>query len=166
MKVIFRTVFAALAAATALVGCAEGVGADPQRGVDGGADGVVSVRMMYDDVLTKAQTSDYLSALDEEKAVKSVSVLVFDKSTGLLNASKTLENVSDECQLALPVGEKLIYAVVNGPALGSVTTLAQFNALRDNLVGTNPESSGFTLIGSETCLVEAGKTAAPTVVVT
>ena len=59
----FKTVIAAIAAAAALVGCAEGVSTDLQCGVEGDADGMMSVRMIYDDVMTKAETEEYEQAL-------------------------------------------------------------------------------------------------------
>ena len=52
-----KTVIAAMAAAAALVGCAEGVSTDIQCGVEGDADGMMSVRMIYDDVMTKARAN-------------------------------------------------------------------------------------------------------------
>lgn len=165
MKVNLKTVFAAVAAAAVLVGCAEGVDAVLQCGVDENADGVMSVRMIYEDVPTKAQADDYALALDEEKSVKKVSVLVFDKSTGMLNASKELASVSQECKMNLPVGDKIVYALVNGPAVGSITRLEQFRALIDNLALNNVSNDGFTLVGSADCKVESGKTAEPTIAV-
>ena len=165
MKMNFKTVIAAMAAAAALVGCAEGVSTDLQCGVDGDADGTMSVRMIYDDVLTKAETEEYELALDDEKAVKKVSVLVFDKASGRLNAFREMTSVSQECKLTIPVGEKTVCAIVNGPDLSEVTKLEHFNALSDNLALNDFKDDGFTLVGTADCTVEAGKTVEPTVAV-
>ena len=165
MKMNFKTVIAAIAAAAALVGCAEGVSTDLQCGVEGDADGMMSVRMIYDDVMTKAETEEYEQALDDEKIVRKVSVLVFDKATGRLNAFKEISSLSQECKVTIPVGEKTVFAVVNGPDLSAVTKLEHFYALSDNLAENDYRSDRFTLVGTTDCTVEAGKTVEPTVAV-
>ena len=165
MKMNLKTVIAAMAAAAALVGCAEGVSTDIQCGVEGDADGMMSVRMIYDDVMTKAETEDYVLALDEEKVVRKVSVLVFDKSTGMLNAFKQLTGMTQECKVSVPVGEKTVFAVVNGPDLGTVTRLEHFYALKDNMAVSDFDDDGLTLVGTADCTVESGKTVEPTIAV-
>lgn len=165
MKLIVKTFVAVIAAAAALVGCAEMGSADVERGVEDCADGKLSVRMKFDDVLAKSGVSDYLVASESEKTVFKVAVLVFDKVSGVLNASKQIEELPGECTMTLPVGEKLIYAVVNGPDLGAVTTLGQFMAMKDVLVEGGFGSKGLTLIGSAVCDVKSGETAEPEIVV-
>lgn len=165
MKMNLKTVFAAMAAAAALVGCAEGVSTDFQCGVDGDADGMMSVRMIYDDVMTKAQTEDYVVALEEEKAINKVSVLVFDKATGMLNSFKELTDLTQECKVTVPVGEKTVCAVVNGPDLSAVTKLEHFYSLSDNLADNDFMGDGLTLVGTADCTVESGKTVEPTIAV-
>lgn len=165
MKVIVRTVAAVIAVAAALVGCAELGSADVERGVDGCADGKLSVRMRFDDALTKSQLTDYLVASEDEKAVFKVAVLVFDKATGMLNASKLMEDLSEECTMTLPTGEKQIFAVVNGPDLSTVTSLGQFMAVKDDLMENSFAGEGLTLVGSADCDVNPDRTAEPEIVV-
>ena len=107
----------------------------------------------------------YTEVLDVEKIEKKVSVLVFDKNSGLLNASKTIENTTKECSVAVPVGEKVIWAVVNGPSLDNVMNISQLNDVVDNLNSSSLNNSGLTMIGSVDCTVESGTTVSPTVVV-
>ncbi len=157
MKKIFC--FCAL---VALAAC-EHVSADVEAsGLEADACGRVSVVIKQEQLPTKALT-DYTTALDEEKLVKDVAVFVFDKTTGLLNAYKSIASLSAECEFNLNVGEKLIYAVVNGPDLSSVTDVGQLEQTVDDLSGSNIQSDGLVMVGKQICSVEAGKSVEPVV---
>ena len=70
-----------VAALAVLAGCVNAAyEGDVVSSVDA-QEGLMSVNVMYDDVISKAQT-DYVTALDEETKANSVTVLVFDKQTG------------------------------------------------------------------------------------
>lgn len=114
--------------------------------------------------LTKAQT-DYTAVLDVEKAVNNVTVLVFDKATGVLNASKELGSLTEECEFTITTGEKTVYAVVNYSDLGSVTTISQLEQKLDDLSETDVNTDGFVMVGSRDCTVRTGTPAEPVITV-
>ena len=115
---------------------------------------VVNVKQEVSAV-TKA-TTDYVAVLDNEKAEKTVTVLVFDTASGALNVSKKLGASTENCSITVPVGKKTVYAVVNGPDLSSVTTVQQLLALKDNLAATSIATNGFTMLGTADCTVAKG----------
>lgn len=115
-------------------------------------DGEMSVSVKYDDAMTKS-TTDYITALDAEKSVKKIDVLVFDKSTGALNSVKSLNKMEDNCTFTLPTGEKTIYAIINGPDLSRITNISMLANLTDDLTKKDMTTSGLTLIGSTDCTV-------------
>ena len=119
--------------------------------------GCMSVNVRFDDVSTKAQT-DYVTALNEEAKVNSMTILVFDKATGMLNATLDASAVSESYKMHLPVGQKIVYAVINGPSLGGVSKASDINALIDDLSVSTMSDAGLTLVGSEECDVVAGDT--------
>lgn len=140
--------------------------------IDGGevVDGVeekgcVSVNVKFDDAPTRALT-DYVTALEEESKVNSMTILVFDKATGMLNATLDASSFSQSYKMYLPVGQKIVYAVVNGPSLSGVSKVSDMNTLVDDLSAAPMSDAGLTLVGNEECNVVAGDTpAAVTVVV-
>ena len=80
----------------------------------GNSSGELSVTLEYESMLSKA-SDDYLETLDEENKIKSIDVLVFDRATGKLNASKVVSKVGDPCVFSITTGEKVVYAVANAP---------------------------------------------------
>lgn len=123
---------------------------------------VVSVSHKCD--VTKSGTG-YTEVLDVEKEEKKVSVFVFDKATGVLNASKNIGNTAEECEFSIPVGEKTVWAVVNGPELSGVVSMEEFEKVVDDLSLSSLQQDGLAMIGSEDCIVEAGATVTPVIVV-
>lgn len=101
---------------------------------------------------TKAVT-DYVTVLDDEKAEKSVTVMVFDAASGALNVSKTLAATTEELTINVPTGEKTVYAVVNGPDLSGVSTVDQLLAVTDDLASSSIAADGFTMLGTANCTV-------------
>ena len=85
-------------------GCSKVVKDAGDWSVEEAGKGNLSVSVVYDDLVLKSLT-DYTNVTTDEKAVKKLDVLVFDKVTGALNASMSLESMTDECQFALPVGD-------------------------------------------------------------
>ena len=132
--------------------------------VEMGEYGKLSVLIEHEQSETKALTG-YTTALDDEKKVYDISVFVFDKSTGVLNAYRSLDSLSDECEFDVTVGDKIIYAVVNGPEVGGVTNVNQLKQAVDNLSGSSIGTNGLVMVGSQECKVEAGKLLEPVVVV-
>ena len=122
-------IFAMLVAA---VGCMK----VSQENVDTGSDiqtGVVSVRVRFDDAPVRSQAT-HVESLEQEKAVRKVCVMVFDKESGLLNSLVSMtgdEMENDACQMYLPVGDKVIYAIVNGPDPDGVSRLSDVGSRVD-----------------------------------
>lgn len=116
----------------------------------------VSVSVRFDDAITKSSTMGYVTALEEEQIVKRIDVLVFDKETKNLNSIRSVSSLNDSCRFTLPVGEKIIYAVVNGPDLSDVNNIAALNDLTDNLANRKMSDDGLALMGCEECNVVKG----------
>lgn len=128
----------------------------------GGLSGELSVVLEYDTVTSKA-SDDYLETLDDENKINSVSILVFDKQTEKLNASKVVYNVTDPCVFSITAGEKAVYAVANAPDLSNILTVSQLKAVINDLSDTDYKSKGFVMIGSAVCQVRLGETAEPVI---
>lgn len=163
MKII-DLIVATMAASLMLASCVKNVEEGFETVSPDAKDGVLSVRLMNEGMHVKGgDTSSDLEVLEQEKKVVKVSVLVFDQATGMLNASKELETLNEECTMSVPVGQKVIYAVVNGPDLGEITRLSQMGGLVDNLSESDMLEDGLTMLGSEVCVVQAGVQATPVV---
>lgn len=119
-------------------------------------EGTLKVSLAYETFPGSKAVTDYTEVLEAEKAEKKVAIYVFDKTSGLLNVSKTLSKTSDAFSVTVPAGEKTVYAVVNGPDLSTVTTIAQMSAATDNLTNTTLAANGLTMVGSADCTVQAG----------
>ena len=159
MKKIFC--FCAL---VALAAC-EHVSADVEaNGLEADACGRVSVVVKQEQLQTKALT-DYTTALDNEMLVNDVAVFVFDKATGVLNAYKYMLSLDSECEFNVTTGDKIVYAVVNGPDMGEVTTVTQLEQVVNSLDGYGIEMDGLAMVGKQECKVEAGKVMEPVVIV-
>ncbi len=117
--------------------------------------GVMSVNVKFDDTSTKSQ-GDLISALDQEKLVKKIDILVFDKMSGMLNAHTRISSIDSQCQVNIPTGKKIVYAIVNGPSPVGVTKIEHVSAMVDELVNRNLSVDGLTLVGSQECEVVAG----------
>ena len=114
--------------------------------------GTISVSLDFEDEAQTKATS-YVTAQPYEVAVNNVQILVFD-STGALNAYVDADNKTSSIEISTTAGNKTVCAVVNGPNLGSVTTIAGLNAQNIDL-GDNSTTSteGFVMAGSATCTV-------------
>lgn len=157
-KIFFLSVIMACAA------CNEFAHEYVENAEEGASGGRLRVTVEQASDLTKAQ-ADYTTVLDVEKAVKKVTVLVFDKATGVLNASKELGSLTEECEFTITTGEKTVYAVVNYSDLGSVTTIGQLEQKLDDLSATDVNTDGFVMVGSQDCTVRTGTPAEPVITV-
>ena len=157
MKKFFYVMTAAVVAA---VGCArvnDGASVEGEKPVQ---NGVLSVNLKYDSAVSKS-LSDYDFVLSEEIVVNGVEVMVFDQASGRLERSLSMDSVDQECVFELPVGTKIVYALVNGPDVTQVRNLTQFLAVTDNLAERDYLQEGFAMIGSEACEVVQGVVAEP-----
>ena len=114
--------------------------------------GTINVSVDFEDEAQTKATS-YVTAQPYEVAVNNVQILVFD-STGALNAYVDADTKTSSIEISTTAGSKTVWAVVNGPNLGSVTTLAGLQAQAIDL-GDNSTTSteGFVMAGSTTCSV-------------
>ena len=153
----FMKFFSLMSMAVMLVGCAE-IALDGVKENDGVEEvGLMSVELRYDDQLAKSVTKS-VEILEDEVKVNTIGILVFDKSTKVLNAFSEIKSMSEKCQMSLPVGEKVVYAVVNGPSLSNVKKIADIDALVDDLRSVDMSAKGLALIGKQDCKVVAGST--------
>lgn len=128
----------------------------------GDSTGELSVMLECEKISSKA-TSDHLGTLDEENFIKRIDILVFDRSTGLLNASKAVSSLSDPCVFSITTGEKLIYAVANAPDLSKVQTVSQMEQVANNLSETDYRNGGLVMTGNCVCHVRLGEVAEPVI---
>lgn len=120
------------------------------------ATGLIELSIVRSDIDTKAA---YTTVLDDEKAEKKVAVLVFNKATGRLEASKDIPTSASGCTFNVKTGEKIIYAVINGPSLANVTSEGELNTLVDDLSAGNIGTAGLTMIGKKEATVQVGTVA-------
>ena len=128
----------------------------------GKSSGELSVTLDYETVMSKA-ADDYLTTLSVENRVNRVDVLVFDKQTGNLNASKVLGAVGDPCVFSITTGDKIVYAMANAPDLTRVLHISQLDEIVDDLSLSDYRSAGFVMVGREECQVRLGEVSEPTV---
>ncbi len=146
------------------VGCNVYDSVQDQVRVEDVKNGTLSVSVEYESLKTKA-TTEYTEELDEEKLVRNVTVLVFDKLTGNLNAYKRVNSLSDELDFTVNAGEKIVYALVNGPDLGQVKSIYQMMQKVDDLSSCEIQEDGLAMFGNTDCVVSSDKVAKPVVVV-
>lgn len=127
----------------------------------GKSSGELSIKIEYE-TLTKSMT-DYTEALEEENVIEDITVLVFDKSTGKLNASKEISRVDDRCVFSITTGEKVVYAVANAPDLSTVLTLTQLKQVVDDMSQSDYFTDGFVMVGNEDCMVRVGEVSEPVI---
>ncbi len=153
-----------LSAVLAVVGCVKAN--DVKVGQDEvvGESGSMRVSVCHDSPAVRS-IADYQRLLTEESAVHKVNVLVFDRQSERLEQSATMTSLSEECMFDLPVGEKLVYAIVNGPDVSRVQNVDQLLALKDDLSLRNSSQQGFVMSGSQVCKVSTGEVAKPEIVV-
>lgn len=128
----------------------------------GKSSGNISVLLEYEDVVSKA-SGGYMESLSEENKINKIDVLVFDRQTGNLNASKMLGSVGESCVFSVSTGDKLVYAVANASNLSNVLTISQMENVVSDLSKTDYKTSGFVMIGSADCQVRLGEVAEPVI---
>lgn len=127
--------------------------------------GYLTVSLSQEKPITKA---DPTPATDDEKAEKKVSVYVFNKRNGRLDAYKDIVSTAAECKFKLTTGEKKVYALINGanlPGRETVTSITELEALVDDISTGTIATNGLTMIGSAdvTVTMASEATAAVTV---
>lgn len=156
--------FVLLAVSVLAGGCAEkNVPEEGDSETTAGCGGLV-VKVSHEDVKLRS-VADYGRVLSDESAVNKLDVFVFDAASGRLERSVALASADDECRFELPVGEKVIYAVVNGPDMSRVQSLGQIQAMKCDLSGRSIKEDGFMMIGCEECVVRYGSVSYPEVFV-
>lgn len=161
MKKVFILMFAAVLAA---VSCAQVDVVTPEKNPIETGVGLVSVSLKYAVPVSKA-IDDYDFVLSEESQVYDVEVLVFDEETGRLERSLSLDSVTDECVMELPIGRKVVYALVNGPDVSRIRNLEEFLQISDSLEDRDYMEDGFVMLGNSVCEVKKDVVAKPEVLV-
>lgn len=153
VEVMRKLFFAVMSLLTVVAGCSESNYVELTGLDEKDERGTVSLKLKFDEPVGKA-LDDYDFVLDSEVIVNDIQVLVFDGLTGSLESSLPLAGVNDQCDFNLPVGEKQVYALINGPDVSRVRNLDDFFALTYDL--SPGEQDGFAMIGSVTCEVKPG----------
>jgi len=158
MMMEVKAILGMFISALALSGCV-----DKQLLGDGSeeVEGIVSVCVRYMDSTVKSG-EDSLKATEEEMMINEVKILVFDRETEALAAVDEIKGIGDDCLFRLPVGQKIVCALVNGPDVGDVTSLKQLEAIVDSLPVTSFGTDGLTMFGKMECVVSG--TSVPEVV--
>jgi len=145
-------IFIAAAACVALAACTKET--VPATKVETGSISF-NVRLVEDDIPSRTLTA-YTTAQDYEKKVNSVQILVFDES-GAINMYKNV-GTSTSGVVSTTVGNKTVWAVVNGPDLSSIGTLTALkNTSLDLSANTKTTTGGFVMTGDSDCEVIAGE---------
>lgn len=127
--------------------------------------GYLSVSLSQERPVTKA---DPTPATDEEKAEKKVSVYVFNKRNGRLDAYKDIATSGTECKFKLTTGEKTVYALINGANLQgreTVTSITELESLIDDISTGTIAVNGLTMFGSTNVTVTMASEATAAVTV-
>lgn len=122
--------------------------------------GTIMAEVRIADGSTRADVV-YEEALDVEKVVKKMDILVFDVGTRMLNASKSFDTFAATFDMTISAGSKVIYVLVNGPDVSSVTEMSQVNTLADSLSVSDITEDGLAMFGHTTCVVKAGEKVCP-----
>ena len=124
--------------------------------------GGLSVSVKYETVAVKS-LAGYEMPTSDESAVHRLDVLVFNAVTKVLERSASLSSMPVSVDFELPVGEKLVYAVANGPDLSSVQSLEQMLVLKEDLSARSYPGDGFVMLGYEVCVVAEGIVSKPSI---
>ena len=141
-----------------LTACEKNITPSVSNSEDHVGEGVLKVNLAYETSAVSKALTDYTEVLNIEKAEHSIKILVFDKATGALNTVASPSSSAQTCSITVPVGEKTIYAVINGPELSTVTNVSVLKKIVDNLANNNINTEGFTMVGYTSCTAEASKT--------
>lgn len=119
------------------------------------AYGTISVQVMPDGAADTKALDAYTDVQSYESAINRIQLLVFN-SSGSLDHYADLGSASTTATISTSVGQKTVYAVVNGSDLSGVETQS---ALENTLVGLSENSIddavGFVMSGSSVCSVTA-----------
>ena len=117
--------------------------------------GTLAVSLLFDEgAQTKAVTS-FTTSQTYEKQVNKVQVFVFDES-GKINIYKDAGTTQSNISISTTTGKKTIWAVVNGPDLSEVASLAELeDTALDLAANSTTAATGFVMAGSTSCTVSA-----------
>ena len=117
--------------------------------------GTLAVSLLFDEgAQTKAVTS-FTTSQTYEKQVNKVQVFVFDES-GKINIYKDAGTTQSNISISTTTGKKTIWAVVNGPDLSEVASLAELeDTAIDLAANSTTAATGFVMAGSTSCTVSA-----------
>ena len=117
--------------------------------------GTLAVSLLFDEgAQTKAVTS-FTTSQTYEKQVNKVQIFVFDES-GKINIYKDAGTTQSNISISTTTGKKTIWAVVNGPDLSEVASLAELeDTAIDLAANSTTAATGFVMAGSTSCTVSA-----------
>ena len=119
--------------------------------------GTINLSIAPEGNLPTKAVNAYTTALDYEETVGKVQVFVFD-SDGSVNYYNNLGTSMSE-SINTTQGEKSVWAIINGPNLGSITTLSALKEVTVDLSANSKNmGTGFVMVGSNTCTVGTSAT--------
>lgn len=125
-----------------------------QESLPAGSYGTVSLDLaLRSSGMTKAGA--YTAAQNYETQVNSVQILMFNSANGKLDKYLDAGTSTSEIKLDVEIGEKTVWAIVNGPSLSSVMDVKTLEETVIDL-GSNHSttpSTGFMMAGSVPCTV-------------
>lgn len=158
MKLKNNFICGAIACAAMLASCSKDGDAEHPIG-----NGSISVKVLPEGDGGTKSLEAYTVAQAYETAINRIQVLVFD-SAGKLERYADLDGSATTFTSSVSVGEKTVYAAVNGRDLSGIKSMAELGAsaldLSDNSVQTG---GGFVMSGTAGCSVTASSVAACTV---
>ena len=145
-----------LALAAALCSCDNDAECIPCQ--DGQKTATISIDLGFDEEPMTRAVSDYTDALNYEKEVNNVQILVFD-ANGDINMYKDAGKSVSGISMNTTTGKKNVWAVVNGPDLSQIVTETELKEtavdLSDNSITV---SEGFVMAGYASCEVKSSGT--------
>ena len=113
----------------------------------------LEVSLAFEESPSTRAVTPYTTSQTYEKQVNKVQVFIFDES-GRLNIYRNAGTSQSGIKISTTAGKKTVWAVVNGPDLSSVSSLAE---LEDSAVDLSANSTsaatGFVMAGSAGCTV-------------
>lgn len=116
--------------------------------------GILDISVKGEEALMTKAVSAYTTAQTYESQINKIQLFVFD-SAGDLNYYKNL-GTTTSASINTTQGAKTVWAIVNGPDLSDIKTMAALKAKAVDLAdNSKTAATGFVMSGSNTCTVGA-----------
>ena len=117
--------------------------------------GTLAVSLLFDEGAQTKAVPSFTTSQTYETQVNKVQVFVFDEA-GKINIYKDAGTTQSNISISTTTGKKTIWAVVNGPDLSEVASLAELeDTAIDLAANSTTAATGFVMAGSTSCTVSA-----------